>query len=220
LRWINIATIYYEWTAHNNQSTLSAPLNKVADTFNATWTAPDGTAQYTFNINVPVVRPDHETTVFERWAPDVPTAGEWKQTLVPPRSDPTFDFSGETVGETNGGGATDTCYFSGSIIHQTTGVTGGTARVLSGNVWEPDLVGWPPEAVTYYRNPTPPPPPDPPFPSPVPCGFTLQQQTTIKAPSDTSFNNYGKVNALGGNITKTEVTSERAGKRQREKWPQ
>jgi hypothetical protein len=36
------ATIYYEWTAHNNQSTLSAPPNSVADTFNATWTAPDG----------------------------------------------------------------------------------------------------------------------------------------------------------------------------------
>jgi len=27
------ATIYYEWTAHNNQSTLSAPPNSVADTF-------------------------------------------------------------------------------------------------------------------------------------------------------------------------------------------
>jgi len=56
------ATIYYEWTAHNNQSNLSAPPNSVADTFEATWAAPDGsTALYTFNGNVPVVRPDHET---------------------------------------------------------------------------------------------------------------------------------------------------------------
>jgi hypothetical protein len=45
------ATIYYEWTAHNNQSNLSAPINRVADTFDATWAAPNGSsAQFTFNI--------------------------------------------------------------------------------------------------------------------------------------------------------------------------
>ena len=60
------AAIYYEWTSHNNQSNLNDPLNK-ADTFDSTWTAPGGsTALYTFNITVPVVRPDHETTVCAR----------------------------------------------------------------------------------------------------------------------------------------------------------
>jgi hypothetical protein len=61
------AAIYYEWTAHNNQ--------RITDTFNATWTSPDNTIQFTFNITVPVVRPDHEETVFERWSPDFPTVG-------------------------------------------------------------------------------------------------------------------------------------------------
>jgi hypothetical protein len=37
LRWFNIYLC-----AHNNQSTLSAPLNKVSDTFDATWAVPDG----------------------------------------------------------------------------------------------------------------------------------------------------------------------------------
>ena len=81
------ATIYYEWTAHDNHSTLSAPPNSVAD-INATWAAPDGTTeQDTFVLNVPVVRPDHETT-----APlgfDADGVGGWIQTLVPPSSDPT-----------------------------------------------------------------------------------------------------------------------------------
>jgi hypothetical protein len=212
------ATIYYEWTAHNNQSILSAPLNKVADTFSGAWTAPDGTAQYTFNITVPVVRPDHETTDFVDWWPDNPTVGEWQQTLVPPSSDPTFDFSGETVQEQVGGAGEDTCWSPASQIPQVVAVSGGIWTVQPGNVWKPDQVGWVPKAVTYYRKPTP--PPDPPPPSPVPCGFTIQQQMTIRAPSDgTTFNKYGAVNVLGGKITRKKVTSERAGKREMEKWP-
>jgi len=77
------ATIYYEWTAHNNQSTLPAPPNSVEDTFNATWAAPDGaTEQDTFDINVPVVRPDHETTAFLQFDGD--GYGLWQQTLIQP----------------------------------------------------------------------------------------------------------------------------------------
>jgi hypothetical protein len=76
------ATIYYEWTAHNNQSTFPAPPMSVADTFSATWAAPDGsTEQLTFDINVPVVRPDHETTAFMGWSRTNPTWGRWQQTL-------------------------------------------------------------------------------------------------------------------------------------------
>jgi len=106
-----------EWTAHNNQ--------RITDTFTATWTSPDNTLQWTFNITVPVVRPDHEETVFERWSPDFPTAGEWKQKLVPPSSDPTFDFSGEHVQEAVGGGGHDGCYFSDSKIPYVGSITGG-----------------------------------------------------------------------------------------------
>jgi hypothetical protein len=147
------ATIYYEWTAHNNQSNLSAPLNKVADTLDATWTAPDGsTAQYTFDITVPVVRPDHETTAFVDWWPDNPTVGEWQQTLVPPSSDPTFDFSGETVQEQVGGAGRDNCWSPVSPFPPAIAVSGGTWPVQSGNIWKPDQVGWLPMAVTYYRR--------------------------------------------------------------------
>ena len=105
------ATIYYEWTAHNNQSTYPAPPNSVADTFNATWLAPDGSAmQDEFEINVPVVRPDHETNAFLRF--DSEAYGLWQQTLVPPSSDPTFDFSKEIVREfTASPAGPDTCWF-------------------------------------------------------------------------------------------------------------
>jgi hypothetical protein len=99
----------------------------VADPFTATWTTPDGmfTEFYSFDINVPVVRPDHETTAFMDWWPDFPTVGEWQQTLVPPSSDPTFDFSGETVQEEVGGGGRDSCYFSESHIPLQIAITGG-----------------------------------------------------------------------------------------------
>ena len=77
--------------------------------------ASDGTTeQDTFVINVPVVRPDHETTAFIGWSGTNPTFGEWQQTLVTP-SDPTFDFSGEHVYEFAAGQAgPDMCYFEDS----------------------------------------------------------------------------------------------------------
>jgi hypothetical protein len=103
------ATIYYEWMAHNNQSTLPAPPNSVEDTFNATWAVPDGSVHTTFLINEPVVRPDHETTSFLFFKN---AYGYWQQTLVPPSSDPTFDFSNETVREFAAGQAgPDMCWY-------------------------------------------------------------------------------------------------------------
>jgi hypothetical protein len=107
---IPYAAIYYDWTAHNNQNINASALPKtVTDTFNATWTSPDYTEQFTFTIAVPMVRSIGENTVFERWSPDNPTVGEWKQKLVPPSSDPTFDFSGEHVLEAVGGVGQDSC---------------------------------------------------------------------------------------------------------------
>jgi hypothetical protein len=210
--------IYYEWTAHNNQSNLSAPLNKVADTFNATWTSPHSTMQFTFDITVPVVRPDHETTAFEKWSPEFPTVGEWKQTLVPPSSDPTFDFSGESVQEQVGGAGEDTCHVDTSPFPPRLTITGGPPDgwpVKSGNVWEPDQVGWKPDAVTYYRNHR-----STTLEFSGSCSFTIQQQMTIKAPSDdtTSNNMYGAVNALRGTIEYAQVISERAGMSMTETW--
>jgi hypothetical protein len=75
-------------------------------------TAPDGsTALYTINIDVPVVRPDHETTAFLGFN----GYGDREQTLVPRSSDPTVDFSGKTAKEFAAGQAgPDMCCFRGS----------------------------------------------------------------------------------------------------------
>lgn len=87
------------------------------------------------------------------------TVGRWRQTLHPPADDPTFDFSGETVQESDAPGPhSDTCWFDKSAFGKRDTITGGTWTVKAGNVWEFDSVGWlvrPQEsdAVDYYRAP-------------------------------------------------------------------
>ena len=126
--------------------------------FTATWTAPDGsTAQYTFNINVPVVRPDHETTAFLGFDPD--GIGGWVQTR-PPSSDPTFDFSGEIVQEFAAGQAgPDMCWFQGSGRIPFDKVTNGPYvlwKVESGNIYGADTVGYSGfRSVLFYRKNSP-----------------------------------------------------------------
>jgi hypothetical protein len=144
------AAIYYEWTAHNNQSNASPspiPPNSVADFFNANWTSPVGGASpVRFNIFVPVVRPDHETTVF--MGLDNLARGLWEQTLIPPSSDPTFDFSGEHVNEFAAPPAgPDRCYLitSGGLpFDKIQNKPNEFWTVGYGNVYGPDTVGYGP----------------------------------------------------------------------------
>ncbi|MGH9830426.1 MAG: hypothetical protein ACREDR_45040 [Blastocatellia bacterium] len=215
------ATIYYEWTAHNNQSTLPAPPNSVADTFNATWTAPDGnTEQLTFDINVPVVRPDRETTAFGSW---YYTRGLWQQTLVPPDTDSKFDFSGEQVREFAAAPAgPDTCWFvgSGSPLVSVTNDQTVFWTVESGNVYGPDKVGYYPRVVFLYREHSPT------FKRNGFCGTMFGQQMKIHAPSDppdiyTEYGgrNTGNVNLLGASMRGNTVTSTRAGMPATEGFP-
>ena len=220
------ATIYYEWTAHNNQSTAIAPGNMVADPFTATWTTPDGmfTEFYSFDINVPVVRPDHETTAFNSWfGPN----GWWQQTLVPPSSDPSFDFSGEIVQEFAAGQAgPDMCYSPGLGTFPFVNVTNDPAdpetlwHVKPGNTYSFDEVGYGYRYVCIYRNHSPN------LKRFGFCGTRFGQQMGIHAhsgggPSNppTTYTPYGStntgnVNLLGASMTKQrdgEVTSIRAG---------
>ncbi|MGH6813263.1 MAG: hypothetical protein ACREDM_13325 [Methylocella sp.] len=221
------ATIYYEWNAHNNQSTLPAPPNSVADTFNATWTAPDGsTEQDTFDINVPVVRPDHETTAFQSWfnpTTGLGPQGEWEQTLVAPSSDKDFDFSGEIVQEFAAGQAgPDRCWYLKSPAPPFVTVTNKpevfwTVKKVPANTYGPDSVGYHPEAVPCYRKNSPT------FKQFHTCGTRIGQLMGIHAPSDgppfnppTTYAHYGStntgdLNALGASVTEVQVTSTRAG---------
>jgi len=241
------AAIYYKWEAHNNQSVnASAPPNTVTDTFNARWTTPDKLFReaFTFNINVPVVRPDHETTAFASWPPAVAPRGTWTQTLVPPSSDPTFDFSGECVQEFNPGGPTictlratcpDKCWFPATTHPAFLKISGGTWAVgnfdnytcvfdntksAGTNIWGYDYVGRAGGNVTYYRAQSPT------LKNTGSCGTTFGQRMEIHAPSDPagSFTPYGNtntgnINTLGASETLTTVTSIRAGVPMTETWP-
>jgi len=208
------AAIYYEWTAHTNNTALPNQLfvgGKANDFVYAIWQAITVTPfPFEFEITVPLVRPSSETTAFAAWAPTGADGGtgKWKQTLHPPADDPTFVFDGESVQEANpGGGGPDTCWFAGSAFLQFTGITGGTWTVAAGQVttsndWGFDYVGWHDVAVDYYR-----------LHHRAPCGTTFPQQMTIKSPTDDAYVNYGTVNTLGGSFTATTETSLRAGHR-------
>lgn len=218
------ATISYEWTAHNNK-TISDTIN---DTFNATWASPDGDFDipYTFNINVPVVRPDHETTAFKSWfdpASGAGPIGHWKQTLVGPDTDQKFDFSGEIAQEFAAGQAgPDMCWYLDSGFVPLVAVTNQPdkpnqfATVSPGNTY-PDIVGYSPMQVSCYRQKSP-------FLKKFKtCGTRFGQLMGIHAPSDgppfnppTTWAHYGStntgdLNALGASVTEAQVTSTRAG---------
>lgn len=184
------AAIYYTWLTHSNRSN--------TDSFQATWTAPDFTYPFTFDVTVRAVRPASEKTAFAGWYAQGP--GKWQQTLVPPATDPNFKFGGETVQEFDAGGGSDTCWFKGSAYAPFTKLSGGTWTVSAGNKWSFDYVGWLNPAIIYYRAQ-----------NRAPCGFTVHQQMKIKSPVDKNFVAYAKVNTLIGSFTKTTVTSQRAG---------
>jgi hypothetical protein len=206
--------IHFEWTLHKNLT--AVPNFGPTATFNSEWDTPDGVymVPYSFQITVPVVRPASETTAFVDWAPGGLTNGRWKQTLHPPASDASFDFSGESVQEADAAGThLDSCWFPASAFAKFDMITGGTWTVAANNKWKFDHVGWFHTAVTYYRLP------HSGVPARAPCKARFPQQMTIKAPADTSYNNYAGINGLGGNIGLTTVTSIRAGSRMTKTWP-
>lgn len=181
--------------------------------------------QATFNIKVEVVRPNHETTKLVGWNY---SKGEWQSTLVPPKHDSDFDFSGEFVQEFPAAPAgPDTCWYVGSAYSpavKVTNVPGLFWTVLLGNVYGNDGVGYGPNEVLFYLLNSP---PYTRLKKVGSCGTQVGQQMGIHAPPDppktyTTYGdtNTGNVNALGASMTETTVTSIRSGiSSPPHKWP-
>jgi hypothetical protein len=178
------------------------------------------------------VRPDHETTKFKRWTADA--FGYWKQKLVPPSDDGSFDFSEEHVQEFAAAPAgPDTCWLMGSPydpfvkvtnppgVFWTVGTLIPAEKTAGQNVWGYDSVAYGSGATAWYRlnrSPT--------FKSTGSCGTTFGQVMGIHAPSDqkkayTTYGdtNTGNVNTLGASMTATTITSIRSGNVMCEIWP-
>lgn len=170
-------------------------------TAEGTWRSGWGSLDFssTFTLSKPCDVPTGESTASAGWDIAIPTRHRWRATLSPS----TINFDGRTIGEDNPGGATDTCWFSGSLIPYQNDVTGSTGTVVS-NQYD-DLVGWHPDAVTYYRGQ-----------GRAPCGMSTVQRVSI----DCATNNPTVINnALSLQIGVTTVSSSRAGQTAMETWP-
>jgi hypothetical protein len=142
-----------------------------------------------FQVTVPVVRPVGETTQFSGiWASG---AGAWIQTLTPPSSDPTFDFTGETVRELYGvslggcaakhapsappvaGNAPGNSQEATWTIGELKGLFSAPASAPK-NEWGYDFVGYSLQCdIESYRC----------F-GVTPCGYTRDQFMQIRSPAD------------------------------------
>ena len=219
----NFASICYTWDEHIDW--------KIKAKTDATWNSADKSIPMNFPVNVKIKYPTSETTEGKGFGGDA-GLGLWKQTLR--NADPNFDWSGNSVQKTDPGpdiAANDTCWCPGSAIGQYFQISGGVwygpATTPGGDFgpqkngkWGYDHVGWctalgmhfcsvPGQAVPvdYYRRK-----------QRAPCGTTFPQQMQFQATNagDTSWQNYGAVNTLGGSFTDVDVTSLRAGMSQTE----
>lgn len=195
------AAICYKWSEHSDA--------QVTDQVSATWTAPDFTLPFSFSLQVPIIYPSSETTAGAGW--DAQGLGLWQQTLHA-GSDPSFDWSLNTVQETNPGGgsqANDTCWCPGSAIDPFWQITGGTWYPDNTGLWQYDHVGWFTSSVQYYRRK-----------QRAPCGTQFPQQMQFQPTNiNSTWTNYGAVNTLGGSFTYQSVTSLRAGQTQTRPTP-
>jgi len=148
--------------------------------------------------------PDGEITQSGGWY-NGGTTHVWNQTLTGGGN-----YEGRQVVEWNAGGGPDYCWYPGSQIDYADHVTGGQWTVQSGNTWGPDVVGWLPVAVGYYRNH-----------GRSPCDTTMIQDMRIDCPGNGCNSNTVSyvINTLRLGITDTTVWSERAGQYAERIWP-
>ncbi|MCG3161303.1 MAG: hypothetical protein JMDDDDMK_02454 [Acidobacteria bacterium] len=192
------------WTAYNYQWN---PNNEYCDTFSRTG---DGISSFTTQCSVPT----GETFTSTGWgdAFGIPTAAVWMQTLTPTAT----NFTGRTVYETDASIGTDGCHFTGSAFDpQTTCCDPNnpdTWLVASGNKWGPDLVGWLPEGVNYYREAR--------LTRGLllPCQFTYQQRMFINCGTLGIYSPY-VTTTLVGVIDVTTVSSGRNINLVTKEWP-
>jgi hypothetical protein len=150
--------------------------------------------------------PDGEITSSGGWYVYNTTLHLWNQTLTGGGN-----YEGRQVTEYDpGGGGPDYCWFEGSQARKSEAISGGTWTVQSGNTWQPDAVGWPYDAVLYYRRE-----------GRAPCDTSFFQDMRINCPGGGCSSDPASyvTNLLRAGITESTVWSERAGQYAERIWP-
>jgi hypothetical protein len=117
--------------------------------------------------------PNAESTIV--WGMNPPSQTNFLQTV----SNGAANYDTTSVQEGDAQTGSDTCYFNGSSVAQSTGVSGGTWTVGSPNghnQWGFDTVGIKPAGLDYYRIEAPA------HGHPLPCGFTVYQSMAMLCP--------------------------------------
>jgi len=160
------------------------------------------------NCEIPI----GETTDAVGWHSTAPyrTAYDFQQTLTPPGAN---SCSGRIVKEIDpvpGGGATDTCYFTGSAVAKvTSAVSGGQWTVDSSNSWGIDTVGWLESGANYYQANA----------LDLPCYVTGPQRMLISCQTQTTFVPYIENTLEDGVLLPGAVSSQRQSNYQQRIWP-
>lgn len=164
---------------------------------------------YSDVANVPVVKPDGETTGFVQWQDN---RGVWNARLTPTD----VSFGGLTLTERDGGkiGSGDTCWYSGNPwgyakFEAVTAPGTPFGTVDANNWWGFDGVGYGSDMPANYRSGT----------GPTPCGTHFLQYIDVIVPGGGSANVYYTSNVLGAGIQVNTVTSERDGLSQQRTYP-
>jgi hypothetical protein len=160
---------------------------------------------FSFDVSVPIVYPDSETTVAKGW--DGRQNGKWMQTIHS-SADPQMNWETTEVKERNPGTGkitNDTCWCKGSSVLPYWTISGGkwpnSVDTYKWPNWGPDHVGWYGYAIDYYRGKRR-----------APCGTTFPQQMQFSAEAVFGpWKDYGAVNTLGGSFNYQQITSRRAG---------
>ncbi|MFC3692794.1 hypothetical protein ACFOWB_11295 [Chenggangzhangella methanolivorans] len=194
-RTYNFASLCYTWILHSNLY--------LRDRIAAMYVPPQiSPVTETFELKVKLVKPTSEASEFTRWFED--GLGLWQQKLAA-AADKDLKWSGTSVKETSPRPekkTNDTCWCAGSTILPFYEISGGEWTVDEDTgEWGPDGVGWNTDAIDYYREKRR-----------APCGTRFRQQMQFMVvDTHPDWENYGKMNVLGGSFDNRTMTSLRAG---------
>jgi hypothetical protein len=150
--------------------------------------------------DVQCLLPTGETSNSDGWDSSTPTIHRWNQTLTG-----SGNFVGREIAENDGTGGSDNCDWPGSEIPKAH-LSGGGWTVETGNTWKPDLVGYTPDAINYYRAN-----------GRAPCQAIVPQDMYISCPD--ILHKYTSGNLVYG-ITATQISIKRhSAATQTKIWP-
>ncbi len=119
--------------------------------------------------------PTSEDTIPTGWDAIAGSKHKFVQRLLPVD----INFAGRRVTEQDHGGGVDTCWFINSERDPFNKVTGGTWTVQPANEWGPDVIGYSPVAVSYYRQQ-----------GRTPCSTGFYQRMVINCPGNQGLTAY------------------------------